>query len=234
MEGQPVMEFIRSNKADQKLLTEMCTEAIRAVCQMLFLDNFTHGDMHPGNVLVTDDYKFVLLDVGITTIHSESDHRLVSDILTAFIRCDGRKAGRLMIDDSNTRLGSLGDHSIDEEKFIDKIEELTIRAQGKDYFMEHLGVYITHICQSAATHHVMINQAFMSAALAVKVQEGIALALDPTIEIWKIAIPVIMEGERKNGRTAERAKEIIGGRFVNWFTGNKNNEEGKKARMTTE
>jgi len=133
--------------------------------------------MHPGNVLVTDDYKFVLLDVGITTIHSESDHRLVSDILTAFIRCDGRKAGRLMIDDSNRRLGSFGDHSIDEEKFIDKIEELTIRAQGKDYFMEHLGAYITHICQSAATHHVMVNQAFMSAALAVKVMEGIALAL---------------------------------------------------------
>jgi len=234
MEGQPVMEFIRSNKADQKLMTEMCTEAIRAVCQMLFLDNFTHGDMHPGNVLVTNDYKFVLLDVGITTIHSESDHRLVSDILTAFIRCDGRKAGRLMIDDSNRRLGSFGDHSIDEEKFIDKIEELTIRAQGKDYFMEHLGAYITHICQSAATHHVMVNQAFMSAALAVKVMEGIALALDPTIEIWKIAIPVIMEGERKNGRTAERAKEIIGGRFVNWFTSNKNSEEEKQARMTTE
>ncbi|MGK3746587.1 MAG: aarF domain-containing kinase [Bacillariaceae sp.] len=168
------------------------------------------------------------MDVGITTVHSESDHRLISDVLAAFIRCDGRKAGRSMIDDSNTRLESIGDHSIDAEKFIDKMEQLTIKAQGENYFMEHLGTYISHICQCAATHHVMINQAFISAALAVKVQEGIALALDPSIEIWKIAIPVIMEGERKHGRAAERAKEILGfDRFVGWLTGNKNDVDGK-------
>jgi hypothetical protein len=31
------MDFIRTNKADQKLLTTMCTEAIKAVCQMIFI-----------------------------------------------------------------------------------------------------------------------------------------------------------------------------------------------------
>jgi predicted unusual protein kinase regulating ubiquinone biosynthesis (AarF/ABC1/UbiB family) len=36
-EGQPIMDFIRTNKADQKLLTTMCTEAIKAVCQMIFI-----------------------------------------------------------------------------------------------------------------------------------------------------------------------------------------------------
>ena len=172
--------------------------------------------------------KIRILDVGITTVHSESDHKLISDVLAAFIRCDGRKAGRSMIDDSNTRLESIGDHSVDAEKFIDRMEQLTIKAQGENYFMEHLGNYISHICQCAATHHVMINQAFISAALAVKVQEGIALALDPSIEIWKIAIPIIMEGERKHGRAAERAKEILGfDRFVGWLTGNKNDDDKK-------
>jgi hypothetical protein len=115
-EGVPLIEFVKNNKADQKLLTKMCQEAIKAVCQMIFLgmcskrneslldsslndqfaliimiyslfgadrstmltsffsfllrtvainfcvdasDNFTHGDLHPGNVLVTSDCKFV-------------------------------------------------------------------------------------------------------------------------------------------------------------------------------
>ena len=40
MDGQPVMEFIRTNKSDPKLLTTMCTEAIQAVCQMIFLGTF--------------------------------------------------------------------------------------------------------------------------------------------------------------------------------------------------
>jgi len=224
-EGVPIMEFVRNNKADQTLLTKMCIEAIKAVCQMIFLDNFTHGDMHPGNVLVTDDYKFVLLDVGITTVHSDEDHKLVSDVLAAFIRKDGRKAGRYMIDNSNARLELVGDHAIDEEKFIDMIELLTIAASGEDYFMEHLGTYITYICNSAATHHVMLNQAFISSALAVKVQEGIGLALDPAAKIHRVAIPIILEGERKHGRVGERAKEMIGiDKFVDWWSSTTSNK----------
>jgi len=221
-EGLPLMEFVKNNKADQKLLTVMCKEAVKAVCQMIFLDNFTHGDLHPGNVLVTDDLKFVLLDVGITTIHSDADHRLVSDVLAAFIRKNGRKAGQHMIDNSNSKLKSVGDQAIDEEEFMNKMELLTLAASGKNYLMEHLGTYISYICNAASTHHVMINQAFISSALAVKVQEGIALALDPTIEIWKIAIPIIMEGERRHGRMGERAKELLSiDSFMEWLTGKK-------------
>jgi hypothetical protein len=62
-----------------------------------------------------------------------------------------------------------------EELYIDKIEALTIQANAKDYFMEHLGTYILYICEGATTHHVMMNQSFVSAALALKIQEGIAL-----------------------------------------------------------
>jgi aarF domain-containing kinase len=148
------------------------------------------------------------LDVGITTIHSDTDHKLVSDVLAAFIRKDGRKAGQHMIENSNSVLKSVGDQAVDEEEFVKKIELITIAASGKNYFMQHLGKYISYICNAASTHHVMLNQAFISSALAVKVQEGIALALDPSVQIMKIAIPIILEGERKHGRVGERAKEF--------------------------
>ena len=163
--------------------------------------------------------------MGITTVHSDEDHKLVSDVLAAFVRKEGRKAGRYMIDNSNARLELVGDHAIDEEKFIDMIELLTIAASGEDYFMEHLGTYITYICNSAATHHVMLNQAFISSALAVKVQEGIGLALDPAAKIHRVAIPIILEGERKHGRVGERAKEMIGiDKFVDWWTSTTSNK----------
>lgn len=221
-DGVPLKEFVRNNRADQKLLTAMCKEAVRAICQMIFLDNFTHGDLHPGNVLVTKDYKFVLLDVGITTVHSEADHRLVSDVLAAFIRKNGRLAGELMIDNSNSRLKAFGDQALDEEEFARKIELITIAASGKDYFMQHLGTYISYICNAASTHHVMLCQAFISSALAVKVQEGIALALDPSVEICKIAIPIILEGERRHGRLGERARELLSiDKIREWLTGEK-------------
>jgi predicted unusual protein kinase regulating ubiquinone biosynthesis (AarF/ABC1/UbiB family) len=180
----------------------------------------THADLHPGNILVNSNKQFVLLDAGIVVEHSKRDHRLISDVLAAFIRRAGRRAGERMMEDSNYRMASSGERSVDEEEFLDRIESLTERAHGKDYFMQHLGTYITFICDSAARHHVMLNQAFISAALAVKVQEGIALALDPTVEVWRLAIPVILEGERKHGYAIDHAKEVMGmERVTNWMKG---------------
>jgi len=225
------MEFVRSNTENQPALHEMCKGAIRAVCQMIFLDNFIHGDLHPGNVLVSKDNKFVLLDVGIVVENNKEDHRLISDVLAAFIRLQGRKAGQRMIEDSNARAKDEEGRVVDEERFLDKIEKLTIEASGKEYLMENLGTYITIICNAAAKHHIMLNQAFISAALAVKVQEGIALALDPSIQIWRIAIPIILEGERRNGYLAERAKESVGiQRFINWLRGD-SSSGNKTARI---
>lgn len=207
--GEPINEFIRNNKEQPSVLHELCLAAIRAVCQMIFIDNFIHGDLHPGNVLINKNRQFILLDVGIVVENTPSDHRLLSDVLAAFIRKDGRRAGERMMEDSNSRMKSAGEHSVDEERFLDRIELLTKRAHGKDYFMQKLGVYIAYICESASNHHVMLNQAFMSAALAVKVQEGMALALDPGIEVWKVAIPVILEGERIHGYAMDHAKEVV-------------------------
>lgn len=166
--------------------------------------------MHPGNVFVSPDgKKFILFDVGIVNVYSEEDHNLIIDVLGAFVRKQGRLAGRLMIDDSNSKLraAETGDSAREEELYIDKIEMLTIKASTKGYLMEHLGTYISYICDAASQHHVMMNPSFISAALAVKVQEGIALAMDPSCKIPKIAIPIIIESESR--RLAQSASKQL-------------------------
>lgn len=138
--------------------------------------------------------KFILLDFGIANSYSDADHQNIVDILASFVRKDGRKAGRLMIEESNTRSRLA---AVNEERFIDKIEELTIAANGTDYLMEKLGTYISFICEAASTHQVLLNPSFVSAALAVKVEEGIALAMDPSLQIADLAIPIIAEAEAR-------------------------------------
>jgi aarF domain-containing kinase len=211
--GVPVLQFAREHQDDRALLHNLCKTAVRAVCKMIFLDNFMHGDCHPGNVRISPDgKKFILLDVGIVVEYTNSDHEMLVDVLAAFIRKEGRRAGRLMIDDSNNRLkvANTGEVALEEEHYIDKIEALTIKASGKDYLMENLGQYISYICDAASTHHVMLNQSFVTASLAVKVEEGIALALDPSMEIWKIATPIIVESESR--RTLQR----VGAPWTAW------------------
>lgn len=164
-----------------------------------------------------------MFDVGIVAEYSDHDHQALVDILSAFIRKQGRKAGRLMIDDSNNRLvaSQSGDRARDEELYIDKIEALTIRARSKDYFMERLGTYISYICNAAAQHHILMNPTFVSAALAVKVEEGIALALDPSVEITRVAIPIIVESERRRFTSSAKEKFTGGRNLLERFFGGK-------------
>lgn len=42
-EGVPVLQFCRDNQENQLLLSKLCVQAIRAVCKMIFIDNFVHG-----------------------------------------------------------------------------------------------------------------------------------------------------------------------------------------------
>jgi predicted unusual protein kinase regulating ubiquinone biosynthesis (AarF/ABC1/UbiB family) len=48
---------------------EVCNVGIDAFCQMLFVHNFVHGDLHPGNVFIVTrpdrSPKLAFLDAGI-------------------------------------------------------------------------------------------------------------------------------------------------------------------------
>lgn len=75
----------------------------------------------------------------------------------------------------------------------------------------------------------MMNPSFISAALAVKVEEGIALALDPALKITNVAIPIIIESESR--RYGEKAKKKIGERLQSMRTrifGGKSKDEAKR------
>lgn len=65
-----VMEFVRGTKVDALTGTNHreISDALRsATMQMCFVDGFMHADMHPGNMVVRDDGKLVLFDVGLAT-----------------------------------------------------------------------------------------------------------------------------------------------------------------------
>jgi hypothetical protein len=63
---------------------------------------------------------------------------MLVDVLAAFIRKDGRQAGRIMIDDSNNRLKATntGETALEEELHMIRLEALTIKTCG--VMMEHL------------------------------------------------------------------------------------------------
>ena len=71
------------------------------------------------------------MDVGIVAEYSEHDHDIIVRILAAFIRRQGRLAGRLMIDDSNRRLeeANMNDAALEEEN--KKLHSAIVKLQSQ-------------------------------------------------------------------------------------------------------
>lgn len=89
---------------------EVAQIGVNAFLKMIFVDNFVHGDMHPGNILIrcTEDgqgssrdampyIEMVILDAGIVSELDHGDKQNLFDLFKAIARNGGDEAARLMI-----------------------------------------------------------------------------------------------------------------------------------------
>ncbi|EEQ97331.1 conserved hypothetical protein, partial [Perkinsus marinus ATCC 50983] len=100
---------------------EICKMGVKAFLHMLFIDNFIHGDLHPGNILVqvptmTDPsdtsanshaaaagtVRLVFLDCGLANELSNRDLTNFVDLMHAIMIGESTEVGRLMIDRSRS------------------------------------------------------------------------------------------------------------------------------------
>ena len=64
---------------------ELAHLGVKTVMEMLFMYDFVHGDLHPGNIMVcrnpASELSMNLLDCGICVEMGESDHKNLINIL---------------------------------------------------------------------------------------------------------------------------------------------------------
>ena len=89
MEGQPLSDFCNMDDTKDEnikiLKLKLSDLGCRSIIKMIFFDNFVHGDLHPGNILVTfqpnGEPSFVFLDCGIVfSAKTERDHEMLSEV----------------------------------------------------------------------------------------------------------------------------------------------------------
>jgi len=191
-EGTPIINYVKDGKPKQEkeLLAHI---GLRMILQMIFLHDFIHGDLHPGNILVSGTYpnlKYQVLDCGLALEMGPKQHENIVKVLGAFTRKDGRVAGNTMVDmKSESQASQEG-----RELFIKGIEQICIM-DGHQSFIDNVGDYITDICSLACIHRVKLEGAFVNAALAVEIMEGLASALHPELKVQQVALPLVVKAE---------------------------------------
>jgi len=126
-----VMEYIRGvniarvpsekwTALDGRRLSE---NLFRAYLKQILVDGFYHADPHPGNILLTDDGRVALLDLGMAgSVPAHLRIGLVK-LLIAMAEGNGKKAASTALE-----LGRL-EEDADEESFCEAVEAFVSRCQ---------------------------------------------------------------------------------------------------------
>jgi predicted unusual protein kinase regulating ubiquinone biosynthesis (AarF/ABC1/UbiB family) len=137
--------------------------------------------------------RLVVLDCGIVySSRSDAEHEKLVDICLAFMQHDGVKAGQLMIDNAREKHGQAAGHAQHEEQFCKSIQQIVLDCEKENYF-EHMGDYLARICDLARQHMVKFDPGYFKIAMALKVAEGIAIALDKELDLVSKCIPIVVK-----------------------------------------
>ena len=203
VEGEPMLNYVLKEDElhSKKDREELATIGLETVMKMIFLHDFVHADLHPGNMIVDrnksvrgNPIRMHMIDCGLTVELGERDHMNLVKILGSLIKRDGYAAGKLMVDTAKKCQAT----ELDVEMFCNGIEKICIDDEENN-FLESVGDYITDICYLACKHKVKLEAAFINAALACEIMEGLASSLYPEMAVQRIALPMVLKAEMMHG-----------------------------------
>jgi ubiquinone biosynthesis protein len=176
-------------------------------------DGFFHADMHPGNLFVDAEGRLVAVDFGIMGRLGPKERRFLAEILFGFITRDYQRTAQIHFDAGYVPRH----HSVESfAQAIRAIGEPIHNRTAEDISMAKLLMLlfeVTGLFDMRTRPELLLLQKTMV------VVEGVARSLDPKLDMWRTADPVVREWIARNlgpvGKledVAEGAGEI--GRFL--------------------
>lgn len=166
---------------------------VESFLKMIFLHNFAHGDLHPGNLVVRDGFtpSIVMLDAGITTQLSDQDLVNIIDLFHEIANSNGYAAARILLERSSVN------QCHDESAFCSDMNDLVRDATGKHLQLNKVSVHevMSRLLGLCLEHHVKLEARYASIVVAIGILEGVARTLNPAIDLLDIAFPIIAQSK---------------------------------------
>jgi len=168
-------------------------------------DGFFHADMHPGNLFVDSDGKLVAVDFGIMGRLGPKERRFLAEILFGFITRDYQRTAQVHFDAGYVPRH----HSVESfAQAIRAIGEPIHNRTAEDISMAKLLMLlfeVTGLFDMRTRPELILLQKTMV------VVEGVARSLDPKLDMWSTADPVVREWIARNLGPAGRLEDAVEG-----------------------
>ena len=184
MRGTPVSQVdeLRRQGVD---IPKLARTGVEIFFTQVFRDGFFHADMHPGNILVTAEGRYVALDFGIMGTLTEVDKQYLAQNFLGFFQRDYARVARAHLDAG----------WVPAETRADEFEG-AIRAVCEPFFDRPLGEIsfgraLVRLFQVSRRFNVEIQPQLVMLQKTLLNIEGLGRQLDPNLDLWTTAKPFL-------------------------------------------
>ena len=182
--------------------SDTAARVIRVFLKQALRDGYFHADMHHGNLFVAKDSgRIELVDFGIMGRLDLKTRRFMAEMLGAFLTGNWRRAAEVHFEagyvpaDRDVDIFAQACRSIGEPILDRPVTEISIGRLLAQLFQ------ITETFGMRTQPHLLLLQKTMVTV------EGVARSLDPQINFWDVARPVIEDWARENLGPQARLRE---------------------------
>ena len=168
-------------------------------------DGFFHADMHPGNLFVDDEGHLVAVDFGIMGRLGPKERRFLAEILFGFITRDYMRTAQVHFDAGYVPRH----HSVESfAQAIRAIGEPIHSRKAEDISMAKL---LTLLFEVTGLFDMRTRPELLLLQKTMVVVEGVARSLDPRLDMWSTADPVVREWIERNLGPVGRLEDVAQG-----------------------
>jgi ubiquinone biosynthesis protein len=176
------VDALRANNIDLKTLSE---RGVEIFFTQVFRHNFFHADMHPGNLFVGTDGRYMAVDFGIMGTLNPVDQRYLAENFLAFFNRDYRRVAELHVESE----------WVPEGTRVDEFEA-AIRTVCEPIFEKPLneisfGNVLLRLFQTARRFNMEVQPQLVLLQKTLLNIEGLGRQLYPELDLWQTAKPFL-------------------------------------------
>lgn len=154
--------------------------------------------------------ELVFIDAGLITTLNAKNRQKFLELFRAVAEFDGYRAGQLMVERSRTP------HLvIDKETFALRMQHIVLNVKRKTFSLGKVKIsdILTDVLKAVRQHHVKMEGDFINTVISILLLEGIGRQLDPKLDLFKSALPILRQLGREMS-TRENMAKMPSGQFA--------------------
>ena len=182
MHGTPVSQ-VDTLRAMGINISKLAEDGVEIFYTQVFRDGFFHADMHPGNVQVAQDGRYIALDFGIMGTLTDTDKHYLAQNFIAFFQRDYKRVAEVHIESgwapANTRV----------DEFESAIRAVCEPIFDKPLRDDSFGRVLLRLFQTSRQFGIEVQPQLVLLQKTLLNIEGLGLQLNPELDLWKTAKP---------------------------------------------